>query len=143
MAILKNSKAIGFLHVSSSSYSKRAKSMLPFFILSNNDPGFFAPCFLQPIFWTLFFQGHKPTHVFKTKIVGADWLDACMSTNFAWLWWVNFQNKEGLLWIKEVQDSKIGMPCIKPCNEQILLELELLILKWQFWKGNCSKITVI
>ena len=34
-----------------------------------------APCFLQPIFWTwFFFQGHKLTHLFKTRIVGADWL---------------------------------------------------------------------
>ena len=29
---------------------------------------------MHPIFWTLFFQGRKPTHVFKTGIVDEDWL---------------------------------------------------------------------
>ena len=47
--------------------------MLPLLLLNNNDP-VFAPYFLQPIFLDHFFQGYKPTHVFKTRIVGADWL---------------------------------------------------------------------
>ena len=29
-------------------------------------------CFLQTHILALFFQGHKPTYVFKTRIVGAD-----------------------------------------------------------------------
>ena len=32
---------------------------------------FFAPGFFLDL---IFFQGHKPTHVFKTRIVGPDWL---------------------------------------------------------------------
>ena len=39
---------------------------------------FFAPCFLHSIFWTrFFFQGSKSTHVFKTAIVGTNWLGEC------------------------------------------------------------------
>ena len=29
----------------------------------------------------IFFQGHKPTHVFKTRIVGADWLGEYLARN--------------------------------------------------------------
>ena len=29
----------------------------------------------------IFFQGHKPTHVFKTRIVGADWLGEWVKLN--------------------------------------------------------------
>ena len=32
------------------------------------------PIFCTPYFGPYFFQGRKPTHVFKTRIVGADWL---------------------------------------------------------------------
>ena len=35
-------------------YSKREEARLLLLFLNNNDPGFFAPCFLQPIFWTFF-----------------------------------------------------------------------------------------
>ena len=35
---------------------------------------FFAPCFFAPYFVPDFFQGYKPTHISKTRIVGADWL---------------------------------------------------------------------
>ena len=31
-----------------------------------------APCFFQVHILNLIFQGYKPTHVFKTRIVGAD-----------------------------------------------------------------------
>ena len=31
--------------------------------------------FASHIFVLIFFQGHKPTHVFKTRIVDADWLE--------------------------------------------------------------------
>ena len=51
-------------------YSKREEAAWPLLFLNKNDP-VFSPCFLQPIFWT-FLQGHKPSHVFKTRIVGAD-----------------------------------------------------------------------
>ena len=38
-------------------------------------PLFFATSFFQVhILDMIFFQGHKPTHVFKTRKVGADWL---------------------------------------------------------------------
>ena len=43
-------------------YSKREKAAWPLLFLNNNDP----------VFCTLLFQGHKPTHVFKTRIVCAD-----------------------------------------------------------------------
>ena len=32
------------------------------------------PIFLPHILDLIFFQGHKPTHAFKSKKVGADWL---------------------------------------------------------------------
>ena len=53
-------------------YSKREEARLPLLFLIAIAL-FFALCFLQPIFWiSSFFQSHKPTHVFKTKIVDAD-----------------------------------------------------------------------
>ena len=51
--------------------SKKEEAAWLLFFLNSNDPVVFATCFLQPIFWT-FFQGNKPTRVFKTKIVVAD-----------------------------------------------------------------------
>ena len=50
---------------------------------------FFAPCFLHPAFctpfWTRsFFQDPKPTHVFKTRTVGADWLGKCIQSKKKW-----------------------------------------------------------
>ena len=53
-------------------YSKRKEAAWPLLFLNNNDP-----IFLQPIFWTFFLQGHKLTHVFKTRIVGANGLGDC------------------------------------------------------------------
>ena len=44
-------------------YSKREEA-----IFLNN----IFPIFCNPYFGLNFFQGHKPTHVFKTRIVGAD-----------------------------------------------------------------------
>ena len=41
-------------------------------LLFSNDPAFFHPDFCNPMFGPDFFQGHEQTHVFKTKIVGAD-----------------------------------------------------------------------
>ena len=35
---------------------------------AENQPCFFSGSYFGPDF----FQGHKPTHVFKTRIVGAD-----------------------------------------------------------------------
>ena len=35
---------------------------------------FLHPLFCTTYFGPYFFQGRKPTHVFKTRIVGADWL---------------------------------------------------------------------
>ena len=52
-------------------YSKREEARLPLLFLSNNEPVFLHPAFCNPYFGP-FFQGHKPTHVFKTRIVGAD-----------------------------------------------------------------------
>ena len=40
---------------------------------------FFAPYFFTPYFGPYFFQGRKPTHVFKTRIMGADRLGNCLS----------------------------------------------------------------
>ena len=48
-------------------YSKREEARLTLLILSNNDlVAFCNPCFRS------FFQDHKPSLVFKTKIVDAD-----------------------------------------------------------------------
>ena len=58
-------------------YSKRKKAMLPLLFLINTDPVFWAQLFPGPYFGPDFFQGHKPTHFFKTRIVGADWLVSC------------------------------------------------------------------
>ena len=45
---------------------------------------FFAPCFFQVHILGLdFFQGQKPTHVFKTRIVGADWLGESLFLDLA------------------------------------------------------------
>ena len=52
-------------------YLKRGKAAWPLLFLNNNDP-VFSPCFFQVHIWTCFFQGHTLTHVFKTRIVGAD-----------------------------------------------------------------------
>ena len=35
---------------------------------------FLHPAFCNPYFGPNFFQCHKPTHIFKARIVGADWL---------------------------------------------------------------------
>ena len=48
-------------------YSKREEAAWPLLFLNNNDH-----VFLQPIFWNFFIQGQKPTHVLKTRTVGAD-----------------------------------------------------------------------
>ena len=55
-------------------YSKREEARLPLLFLNNNDPVFCSLLFSGPYFGPDLFQGHKPTHVFKTRIVGADWL---------------------------------------------------------------------
>ena len=58
-------------------YSKREEARLPLLNLNNNDPVFctllFALHILDPIFFRITgFPDHKTTHVFKTRIVGAD-----------------------------------------------------------------------
>ena len=61
-------------------FKKRRRSC-PLLFLNNNDPVFctllFAPHILDPFF----FQGRRPTHDFKTRIVAADWLDDCQKAN--------------------------------------------------------------
>ena len=42
-------------------------------------------CFLLPIFDLIFFWGHKPTHVFKTRIVGTDWLGDYVSLSINYI----------------------------------------------------------
>ena len=58
------------------------KVRLPLLFLNmkiNSWSCFFAPYFLHPIFsQPYFFQGRKPTHVSKTRIVGANWLGNCI-----------------------------------------------------------------
>ena len=50
---------------------KKRRKQAALLFLTNNDPVFctllFATHILNP-----FFQSHKPTHVFKTRIAGAD-----------------------------------------------------------------------
>ena len=53
-------------------YSKKEEARLPLLFLNNNDPVFCTQLFSGPYFRPDIFQGHKPTHVFKTRIVGAD-----------------------------------------------------------------------
>ena len=53
-------------------YSKREEAAWSLLFLNINDPVFWHPAFCNPFFAPNYFQGHKPTHVFKTKIVGAD-----------------------------------------------------------------------
>ena len=52
-----------------------------FSFLNKNDP-VFCTLHLAIHILDLFFQGHKPTHVFKTRIVGAD----CYASNSVRLW---------------------------------------------------------
>ena len=52
-------------------YSKREEARLSLQHLSNNDPVFCTMLFATNIL-DLYFQAHKPIHVFKTRIVGAD-----------------------------------------------------------------------
>jgi hypothetical protein len=52
-------------------FSKREKTRQPLLFLNNNDLGFLHPAFSKKQ-GARFFQGHKPTMVFKTRIVGAD-----------------------------------------------------------------------
>ena len=56
---------------------RRKQAAWPLLFLNNNDPVFFTLLFSGPYLGTDFFQGHKPTHVFKTRILGADWLGNC------------------------------------------------------------------
>ena len=48
-------------------FKKRNVSLAALPFLNNNDPVYSGQYFGPD-----FFQGHKPTHVFKTRIVGAD-----------------------------------------------------------------------
>ena len=41
-------------------------------LFDNNGPVFCNLLYSGPYFGPDYFQGHKPTHVFKTRIVGAD-----------------------------------------------------------------------
>ena len=51
---------------------KKRKGSLVSSLLNTNDPVFCTLLFSGTYFGPNFFQGHKPTHVFKRKIVGAD-----------------------------------------------------------------------
>ena len=53
-------------------YSKREEAAWPLLFYDNNDPVFCTLFFSVPYFGPDLFQGRKPTHVFKTRIVGAD-----------------------------------------------------------------------
>ena len=55
-------------------YSKREVAATTLLFLNNDEPVFVTLLFFRSIVWIWFFQGHKPTHDFKTRIVGADWL---------------------------------------------------------------------
>ena len=49
-------------------YSKREEARLLLHFFNNNDPVFLHPAFCNRYFGP-FLQGHKLTHVFKTRIV--------------------------------------------------------------------------
>ena len=65
------------------SYSKREEAGWSLFFLNNNDPVFCTLLFSGPYFGPDFFQGYKPTHVFKTRILGADWLGDCLTPHLS------------------------------------------------------------
>ena len=52
-------------------YSKREEAAWHLLFLNNNDPVFWHPTFGN-LYFGPFLQGHIRTHVFKTRIVGAD-----------------------------------------------------------------------
>ena len=53
------------------SYSKREEAAWSLLFFNGKDPVFLHPAFATHSL-DLIFSGHTPTHVFKTKIVGAD-----------------------------------------------------------------------
>ena len=53
-------------------YSKRKKAAWLLLFLKNKDPVFYTLLFSGPYLGPDFFQVHKLTHVFKTRIVDAD-----------------------------------------------------------------------
>ena len=67
--------------------------------------------FSGPYFGPDFFQGHKPTHVFKTRIVGADWLGDCRTELFP-----IYQNKH---WTIRRQDEQT----VVPLSHRIILKI--------------------
>ena len=52
-------------------YSKREEEVWPLLFLNNNEPVFFAPCFLQPTFLNLFFSGSQTDQFFQNS--GCRW----------------------------------------------------------------------
>ena len=48
--------------------------LFSFWITKKNPDLVFSTLFFEPHILDPFFQGRKPTHVFKSRIVGADWL---------------------------------------------------------------------
>ena len=66
-------KKLGAKNQGHSCYSKREEVALLLLFLNNKDPVFCTLLFATHIL-DLFLQGHKPTHLFKTRIVGADYL---------------------------------------------------------------------
>ena len=62
---------------------KREEVRLPLLFLNNKKKIltlFFHLVFCTPYFEPYLFQGRKPTHVFTSRIVSADWLDKGVST---------------------------------------------------------------
>ena len=98
---------------------QKEKRQLPSFWITMTL--FFAPCYLHLIFWTRIFQGHKPTHVFKTKIVDADWLGDCALVN---LWGKHFNVTNWVLILH-------GHPRNGIWKDNCSVNLQHLILFWK------------
>ena len=94
---------------------------------------FFAPCsllFATHILDLIFFQGHKTTHVFKTRIVSADWLGKCLLST----------KKDALKPWSNL--SSISVESLNP-GYIIVNWLELAIFGLQINKLQASKSTVV
>ena len=131
------------------------EARLPLLLLNNNDPGFCTLLFAPHILDLIFFQGHKPTHVFKLRIVGADWLGeyvqskSCalliprvlqlpLKENFFFLVWVTssgqtlYETTSGGRKFSECSDLKFSTKVQNAASNLLLLHTMLYLSRHQF-----------
>ena len=101
---------------------------------------FLHPAFCNPYFGP-FFQGHKPTHVFKTRIVGADWLGKWVDGYFVQkenpsarcffciIWGIKFPtHKFGIRLLNSELKNKVNLAFYGHKNTYLAV---FVYLKWQ------------